>query len=44
MEVWRDVGSGAAPAGTAVTVGVYDGVHLGHRLLIETTRAAARDR
>jgi riboflavin kinase / FMN adenylyltransferase len=44
MEVLRD--PAALPAsvpGTAVTVGFFDGVHLGHRAVIERTRGEARD-
>ncbi|MHB1929206.1 MAG: bifunctional riboflavin kinase/FAD synthetase [Acidimicrobiales bacterium] len=32
---------GAVAAGSAVTIGAYDGVHLGHRALIATTRDEA---
>jgi riboflavin kinase / FMN adenylyltransferase len=43
-----DVLHGLAPSpidgGAAVTVGFFDGVHLGHRALLERTVAAARER
>lgn len=45
MEVLRDVGPGSRPApGTVVTIGFYDGVHLGHQAVIADVRrqAAAR--
>jgi riboflavin kinase/FMN adenylyltransferase len=32
------------PDGTAITIGTFDGVHLGHRALIARTIAAARER
>lgn len=42
------VGLGALPlehlAGTVVTIGTFDGVHLGHRALINTAIAEAEDR
>jgi riboflavin kinase/FMN adenylyltransferase len=43
MEVLRDAGSGSRPAGgSVVTIGAYDGVHLGHQAVIaEVTRQAA---
>ncbi|MBV8161065.1 MAG: bifunctional riboflavin kinase/FAD synthetase, partial [Acidimicrobiia bacterium] len=42
MEVLRDVVACPVPvAGTAVTIGAYDGVHLGHRAVIEEVRARA---
>jgi riboflavin kinase / FMN adenylyltransferase len=45
MQVLRDVETWPRPAaGTAVTIGAYDGVHLGHRTVISQVRelAAAR--
>ncbi|HET6953240.1 MAG TPA: bifunctional riboflavin kinase/FAD synthetase [Acidimicrobiales bacterium] len=45
MEVLRDLSACPnPPAGTAVTIGAYDGVHLGHRAVIAEVRrrAAAR--
>jgi len=44
MIVWRDlagVGSEASADPYAVTIGVYDGVHLGHREVIARTRETA---
>ena len=42
------VGLGALPVadvgGTVVTIGTFDGVHLGHRMLIERTIRSSRDR
>lgn len=44
----RLVGLGALPlkdvVGSVVTIGTFDGVHLGHRVLINRTITAARDR
>ena len=43
MEVIRDLDACPTPdAGTVVTIGAYDGVHLGHRALIERVRQMAR--
>lgn len=45
MQVVRDLGAcPRPPAGTAITIGAYDGVHCGHRQVIGTVRrlAAAR--
>src|SRR5690606_23276611 len=47
MEVPRDLSAcPRPPEGTAVTIGAYDGVHLGHRAVIAEARrrAAARGR
>ncbi len=42
MEVLRDVEScPAPPEGTVVTIGAYDGVHLGHRAVIADVRERA---
>jgi riboflavin kinase/FMN adenylyltransferase len=42
MEVIRDLsGCPRPPAGTAVTIGAYDGVHLGHRAVIGEVRRRA---
>jgi riboflavin kinase / FMN adenylyltransferase len=42
MEVLHDVGSCPRPdAGTVVTIGAYDGVHLGHQTVIAAVRARA---
>jgi riboflavin kinase/FMN adenylyltransferase len=42
MEVVTDLAACPAPAaGTAVTIGAYDGVHLGHRAVIQEVRARA---
>jgi riboflavin kinase/FMN adenylyltransferase len=44
MEVIRDVGACPAPSqGTVVTIGAYDGVHLGHRALIHRVSQMAAD-
>lgn len=45
MEVLRDLSAcPRPPAGTAVTIGAYDGVHLGHRAVVaEVRRRAAED-
>ena len=45
MEVIDDLGRCPHPeGGTVVTIGAYDGVHLGHRRLIERVRALAAAR
>jgi riboflavin kinase/FMN adenylyltransferase len=45
MEVLRDVGPGSRPAsGTVVTIGAYDGVHLGHQAVIAEVRRQAATR
>src|SRR5579864_762545 len=42
MEVLRDVAACPVPvAGTVVTIGAYDGVHLGHQAVIGEVRARA---
>src|SRR5438270_4117327 len=42
MEVLRDMAACPVPvAGSAVTIGAYDGVHLGHRAVIEEVRRRA---
>jgi riboflavin kinase/FMN adenylyltransferase len=42
MEVVRDVGAGARPAaGSVVTIGAYDGVHVGHQAVIAEVRRRA---
>jgi len=42
MEVLRDMATCPEPvAGSAVTIGAYDGVHLGHRAVIEEVRSRA---
>src|SRR5438067_13247059 len=42
MEVLRDMAACPVPvAGTVVTSGAYDGVHLGHRALIDEVRSRA---
>ncbi|HXA29229.1 MAG TPA: bifunctional riboflavin kinase/FAD synthetase [Candidatus Angelobacter sp.] len=44
MEVLRDPSSlPESVPGTAVTVGFFDGVHLGHRAVVERTRAEAAE-
>jgi riboflavin kinase/FMN adenylyltransferase len=42
MEVLED-GQPASAAGSVVTIGAYDGVHLGHQYVIRQVRALARD-
>lgn len=42
MEVIFDTDRNVADGGTAVTIGAFDGVHLGHRALIATLRDRAR--
>src|SRR5262245_27907941 len=45
MEVLRDLTAcPRPPEGTAVTIGAYDGVHLGHRAVIGEVRRRAADR
>jgi riboflavin kinase/FMN adenylyltransferase len=45
MEVLRDLSScPRPPEGTAVTIGAYDGVHLGHRAVIAEVRRRAAER
>lgn len=44
MEVLREPAAlPASVAGTALTVGFFDGVHLGHRVVVERTRAVAAE-
>ena len=38
-----DVGLASPPGGTVVTTGAFDGVHLGHRRLIERVRTTAHE-
>jgi riboflavin kinase / FMN adenylyltransferase len=45
MEVYRDIAAvPRAPEGRALAVGTFDGVHLGHRRVIEGALAWGRDR
>src|SRR5262245_62366872 len=45
MEVLRDLSACPRPAeGTAVTIGAYDGVHLGHQAVIAEVRRRADER
>jgi riboflavin kinase/FMN adenylyltransferase len=45
MEVLRDLSAcPRPPEGTAVTIGAYDGVHLGHRAVIAEVRRRAAER
>jgi riboflavin kinase / FMN adenylyltransferase len=42
MEIVRDLATSPPPAaGSAVTIGAYDGVHLGHRALLDELQARA---
>jgi riboflavin kinase/FMN adenylyltransferase len=44
MEVLRDVGPGSRPVGgSVVTIGAYDGVHLGHQAVIAEVKRRAAD-
>jgi len=44
VQTWRSLGEVPADLGrTVVTIGNFDGVHRGHRTVIERARAAARD-
>ncbi|HVL94152.1 MAG TPA: hypothetical protein VM264_12530, partial [Acidimicrobiales bacterium] len=44
MEVVRDLtGCSTPPTGSVVSIGAYDGVHLGHRALLARVRAMAGD-
>ena len=44
MILSTDIAGGVPPAGAAITIGAFDGVHLGHRHLIRTlTQAAQRE-
>src|SRR5437870_6716932 len=45
MEIVRGIGALPLPDGaTVVTIGFFDGVHLGHRAVLGSTVAAARER
>ena len=45
MEVVEDLaGFGPPPGGSAVTIGAYDGVHVGHQQLLARLRAVAAER
>ena len=45
MEVLRDLSAcPRPPEGTAVTIGAYDGVHLGHRAVVAEVRRRAETR
>jgi len=45
VEVLRDLAAcPRGPEGTVVTIGFYDGVHLGHRLVIDEVRRLAAER
>jgi riboflavin kinase/FMN adenylyltransferase len=43
MKLLRDLGPGALQEPSAFTIGVFDGVHLGHRYLIGELKRSARD-
>lgn len=42
--VWHPGPCPALPGGSVVTIGAYDGVHLGHRAIIDRVRKLAADR
>lgn len=45
MEIIRDTAARPdLPAGTTVTIGAYDGLHLGHRVVIDQVKAIAAER
>ncbi len=45
MDVWRALEEiGAAPSGRAISIGFYDGVHLGHRAVVGDLRRHAAER
>lgn len=44
MKVYRDAQEPGPGPGHAVTIGTYDGVHIGHQTVIETTRQLAVER
>ena len=44
MQVIDELAAASVQRDTVVTIGVFDGVHLGHRHLIERVKASARDR
>ncbi|HJR25260.1 MAG TPA: hypothetical protein VJ804_07290, partial [Acidimicrobiales bacterium] len=43
MEVVHDVAAARPAAGSVVTIGAYDGVHLGHQAVIAEVRRRAAD-
>ncbi|HKL39252.1 MAG TPA: adenylyltransferase/cytidyltransferase family protein, partial [Cryomorphaceae bacterium] len=43
MEVYRDVSDFHPTSGSIVTVGTFDGVHIGHRTILERIKELAKE-
>ena len=43
MRIWRSIDAVPADLRTVVTIGNFDGVHLGHRAVIDRVKAMAAD-